>query len=144
MIKAGARGSCAAGIVHKGQCFTNSPGLVLSGALPRHPSQSSRRGVLLRASIRSTIVESAPGESKLPSNATKASQAAVARRRWCAHAMRSRSPSGGCLIRSTNRHVCSAILPRLRRNVQGVTTWCHNQRATGMRQIRQAERLAWR
>jgi hypothetical protein len=130
----GGRGSGAAGTVHNGQCCTSSPDLVFPGASLGPTPQRPTPGMSRPGSFR-TKVESAAGNRMLPSNATNASQLAPARRHAC-----KRSSSGECVIRSSNRAFCPLALPRSGRKMQGLTTWCRDQRGTSVRQIRQPQR----
>ncbi len=113
----GGRGSGAAGTVHNGQCCTSSPGLALPGT---SPGQWPQKGISRPGSFR-TKIESAAGNRTLPSNTTKASQ--VAER----------------VIRSPTVRSALAALPRPGRNMQGLATWCRDQRGTSVRQIRQPQ-----
>ena len=101
----GGRGSGATGAVHKGQCCTSSPGLVLPGVSSRHPLQRPTPMVSRPGSVSRTIIDNAGGNTKLLSSATKASHVAVARQHPRQGAVRSLLSSRS-LIRLTNRAFC--------------------------------------
>ena len=116
------RRSAAAAAAQPARCTTgNAARAARAWPCPVHrPTSGRKKGVSRPGSFR-TKIESAAGNRTLPSNTTKASQ--VAER----------------VIRSPTVRSALAALPRPGRNMQGLATWCRDQRGTSVRQIRQPQ-----